>query len=136
MPVDLDSPRPTDSLARDRLRPLENENTALHASTSELQQQLDSLDEDYDYTEIDRSTGERSTLSESFSRRVESALLIEASLENECSCEFCLAEERGRLLKSALRFGKAAKKTLEDIAHETWNGPGSLNYEREQTRRQ
>lgn len=125
-----------DSSTRDRLQDLEEENTALHASASELQRQLESLDEDCDHTEFDRSIGKSSTLSQAFSRYVESALSPEPSSDDKCSCKICLAKKKTVLLTSALSFGEACKKKLEGIVREAWNGPGSLNYEREQTRRQ
>lgn len=124
----------TDVHYRDRLRRVEDRNATLHASASLVQEQLESLDEDCQHTELDPETGKTTTLSETFRHRVKSALA--PSPWRNCSCQVCLSKKTRGLLKRALEFGEAAKQKLEDAVDQKWNGPGSLNYEREQTRRE
>lgn len=64
---------PTDAPARDRLRPLEERESALNSSAPEDLRQPESLDEYGDHKESDAETGEIETLSGKFSRLQEPA---------------------------------------------------------------
>lgn len=108
-------------------------------SLAELRRELESLEEETEFTEYEPETGNHMKLSVTFESAIQEAwarTVPSGSADTKCSCSTCAAKEQVKHLETALKFGQDAITKIKDAEYQKWNGPGSLNYEREQTRRE
>ena len=135
----LDFHNPLTTPTRGSLSAVRARTNELFVSLAELRRELESLEEETGFTEYEPVTGHHMKLSEGFECAVQRALaptVPSNSAGTRCSCPTCAAKEQVERLEFALKFGQDMITKIKDAEYQRWNGPGSLNYEREQTRRE